>query len=434
MGLFCSKGRNHLEGYKELSKHSEIIKIDASAGFKVYFPTMSPNKKPIEFVVKPGDHVLEGQLIGHRTDFYVPIYSSVSGTVLENEKIFSAQIGTPIPHVVIESDGKHEIAKPLKTVTLADPKEAIFEAIKESGMVGMGGAGFPTYVKYMSDKPIDTIIANGVECEPFLTTDFVTCMKEASELLGGLELMMKASGASHAIVAIKVHKEEVRDAINNKLSTHPNITLMELPDLYPMGWEKVLIEECLGRTYEKLPADCGCIVNNSQTIINLYKVLTTGLPFTKRLVTVSGDAIKNPTNVLCSIGTLSNVLLEAAGGYSTDGEVSLLPGGPMCSKAQINDAFPILIQNGSLTVLKYKKLRTDACLSCGTCSAHCPAHLQPVEIKRAFEAKNVDRMIQLNAMSCVECGTCSFVCPSRIEVTDTIKKCKMLIRLRTPKK
>jgi electron transport complex protein RnfC len=432
MGLFASKGRNHLEGFKELSKHSEIINIEAIDGFKVYFPTMSPNKKTIEYLVKPGDYVFEGQKIGYRTDFYVPIYSSVSGTVLENEKIFSAQIGTLIPHVVIESDGKHQLAEPLKTVTLNNTKEEIFEAIKESGMVGMGGAGFPTYIKYLTDKPIDTIIANGVECEPFLTTDFVSAIKEADELLGGLELLMKASGAKKAIIAIKVHKEEERDAINKFLPEHPNITLIELPDLYPMGWEKVLIEETLGRTYEKLPADCGCIVNNTQTIISLYKILTTGRPVTKRLVTVSGDAIRNPSNVYINIGTLADSLISACGGYLEAGEISLIPGGPMCSKAATNDAFPMLLQMGSLTILKYKKLRVDACLRCGSCTSHCPAHLQPVEIKRAFDSKNVDRMIALNTMACVECGTCSFVCPSHIELTDYIKKSKGLVRLRMP--
>lgn len=430
MGLFASKGRNHLEGFKELSKHSEIITIDAVNGFKVYFPTMSPNKKPIEYAVKVGDYVKEGQLIGHRTDFYVPIYSSVSGTVLENEKIFSAQIGTLIPHLVIESDGKHELAEPLKTVTLDNSKEEIFAAIKESGMVGMGGAGFPTYIKYMTDKPIDTIIANGVECEPFLTTDFVSTVREADHLLDGMELLMKAIGAKNGVIAIKVHKEEIIEVLKKLLPEHPNITLKELPDLYPMGWEKVLIEETLGRTYEKLPADCGCIVNNSQTIINLYKILTTGRPFTNRLVTVSGDAIKNPTNVCVSLGTLSNLLIDACGGYSDEGEISVIPGGPMCSKAATNDSFPILTQMGSLTILKYKKLRVDACLRCGSCTSHCPAHLQPVEIKRAFDSKNVDRMIALDTMACVECGTCSFVCPSHIELTDYVKKSKGLVRLR----
>ena len=433
MGLFCSKGRNHIEGYKELSKHSEIISIEDNVGFKVYFPTMSPNKKPIEYLVKPGDHVKKGQLIGKRTDFYVPIYSSVSGEVVENEKVFSAQIGMAIPHLTIVSDGKQELEKPSKTFTLDNTKEEIIEGIKESGMVGMGGAGFPTYIKYTSDKPIDTIIANGVECEPFLTTDFVSAVNEAKELIGGLKFLMKASGATKAIIAIKVHKEEVRDAIRHQADENPDISLVELPDLYPMGWEKVLIKEVLGRTYEKLPAEAGVIVNNSQTIINLYKYLTLGTPITSRLVTVSGDAINNPTNITCPIGTLSDVLIKAAGGYSTDKAISLIPGGPMCSKAQINDSFPILMQMGSLTVLKYKKLRTDACLRCGSCSSHCPAHLQPVEIKQAFDNKNVDRMIQLNTMACVECGTCSYVCPSRIEVTDYVKKCKMLILLRQPK-
>lgn len=430
MGLFGSKGRKHLNGFKELSKHSPIVTVESKAGSKVYFPTMAPNRKAIEYTVKPGDTVLAGQRIGCRTDFYVPIYSSVSGKVLESEKVLSAQIGAPIPHLVIESDGENKMAEPLKTVSLESSKEEIFAAIKEAGIVGMGGAGFPTYIKYATDAKIDTLVINAVECEPFLTTDFVSAINEAKELVGGVQLLMKVIGAEKAIIALKVHKEEARDAIRAQLNGITNIEVREVPDVYPMGWEKVLIKEVTGRTYERLPSDCGIIENNSQTVISLYKVLTTGHPIVDRLVTVSGDAIKNPTNVSIKLGTLAKDLISACGGYSHDGEVSLIPGGPMCTKAVMNESFPMLLQMGSLTILKFKTLRADACLRCGACSAQCPAEIQPVELKRAFEAKDVERMIKLNALSCVECGTCSYVCPSRIEVTDYVKKCKAMVRLR----
>lgn len=431
MGLFGSKGRNHLNGYKELSKHSEIITLEANEGTKVYFPTMAPNKTAITYDVKEGDKVLAGQKIGTRTDFYVPIYSSVSGTVSANEKVFSTQLGMPIPHVVIVSDGKNELAEPLKTVTLDSSVDEIFDAIKESGICGMGGAGFPTYVKYSgkNNGKIHTLLINGVECEPYLTTDFVKSIEDADKVVAGAELLMKVCGAEKCLICLKVHKEEARDALKAACEGHANITVREVPDQYPMGWEKTLIQEVMKKTYERLPSEVGVIVNNLQTVLSMGDVLLTGRPVTDRLVTVSGDAIANPTNVRIKLGMTADLLINACGGYSAE-EVSLIPGGPMCSKSVSTDKFPMLLPMGSLTILKFKKMVADQCLRCGACSLNCPAQLQPVELKRAFECKDVDRMIALDAMSCVECGTCSYVCPSHIEVTDYVKKCKGLVRLR----
>lgn len=225
MILFRSVGRRHLNGYKELSKHSEIIDLGSKQGSKVFFPTMAPNNTPIKVLVNPGDKVKVGQKIAERTDFYVPIYSSVSGTVLEQENVFSTSANRPIKHIVIENDGLETPSNPLKTVSLDSSKEEIFEAIKEAGLVGLGGAGFPTYVKYNNPQNIHTLLVNGVECEPFLTTDFVAMQNDVDNLLIGCELLMKASGSQKAIIAIKVHKDEVKNAINAKLDGHPNISV-----------------------------------------------------------------------------------------------------------------------------------------------------------------------------------------------------------------
>lgn len=429
MGLFGSKVGNHLKGYKNLTKHEEVLILDCPKGHKVYFPTLAPNKTPINFDVKPGDKVKMGQRIGMRSDFYVPIYCSVSGTVLENENVFSPVHNGLIPHLVIESDGLNTQGKLLKTVTLESSQQEIMDAMKEAALVGMGGAGFPTYVKYNNPDDIDTLIVNGVECEPYLTTDFLMMQQEPERLLQGTQFLMKAFTCSRAVIAIKVGKPEVVAAIKPLADKYPEIDLVEVPDVYPMGWERVLIKQVLKRTYNKLPSECGVIVNNAQTIINLATCLLEGKVPTERLVTVSGNAIKEPHNVRCKIGTLASELIELCGGY-TEEEINLLPGGPMCSKAVTNDHFPILLPNGALTVLKHIKYNTVACLRCGTCTNSCPAGLQPVELKRAFEAKDVDRMLKLDVMACIECGTCSYVCPSKIEVTDYVKKCKALARLR----
>ena len=429
MILFRSVGRKHLNGFKELSKHSEIIKLGSKAESKVYFSTMAPNNTPIKILVNVGDHVKVGQKIAERTDFYVPIYSPVSGSVLEQENIFSTIANRPIKHVVIENDGNDETCEPLKTVTIESSQEEIFNAIKEAGLVGLGGAGFPTYVKYNNPKNIHTLLVNGVECEPFLTTDFVAMQNEVEYLLNGCELLMKASGANNAIIAIKVHKKEVVQAINAQLQGHPNIKVREVPDVYPMGWERTLIQQVFKRDYDRLPSEVGVVVNNAQTVISLGKVLLTGHPLTERLVTVSGNAVKNPSNVLCKIGTLAKELIDACGGI-TEEEVNLIPGGPMCSKSVSNDNFPMYMNMGALTILKDKEYKEEPCLRCGSCTHHCPSGLQPVEIRRALKAKDYDRMIKLNVMSCVECGLCSYSCPSRIELTDAMKNAKTVTKFK----
>lgn len=431
MSLFSSKGRRHINGHKELTKHAQIISIVSgeNAPKEVYFPTMAPNGKPITMCVNVGDSVKVGTRIGVRSDFYVPVYSSVSGVVKEQKMVFSADVGRPIQHLVIENDGQYVEEEPLKTVTLDSSKEEIFEAIKEAGLVGMGGAGFPTYVKYNNPSNIETLLVNGVECEPFLTTDFFAMQQRVDELLLGCEYLMKASGAKNAVIAFKVHKDEVKEALNAKISSHPSITIKEVPDQYPMGWERTLIKQVFKKEYDRLPSEVGIIVNNAQTVIELGRTLSTGKVVATRLVTVSGDGVNNPTNVLCPIGTLAKELVNACGGY-VEGDVNLIPGGPMCAKSVRQDDFAVTIPLGSLTVLKFKAYKTVACLRCGACSMNCPANLQPVELKIAFERKDVDRMEKLNIMSCVECGMCSYVCPSKIEVTDTIKKAKLIYKLR----
>lgn len=432
MGLFSSKGHQHLDGHKEMTKHKDVISILSGehAPKEVYFPSMSPNGKPIEFCVQPGDEVKVGTLIGKRTDFEVPIYSSVSGIVKENQNLLSPQVGRPIPHLVIENDMQYQGVEIDKNslISIDSSKEEIFEAIKKAGLVGMGGAGFPTYIKYNNPQNIDVILINGVECEPYLTTDFFAMQSEVDNLLLGAQLLIKAAGAQKAIIAFKVHKEEVRNLISQRLDEHPYVEYVEVPDQYPMGWERTLIKQVLKKEYNRLPSEAGVIVNNAQTVIEIAKTLTTGKVPSTRLVTVSGDGIKNPANVLCPIGTLACNLIAACGGYE-DGDINLIPGGPMCSKALKDDKFAMLLPNGSLTILKFKELNQVACLRCGACTMHCPANLQPVELKIAFERKDVDRLGKLEINSCVECGMCSYVCPSKIDVTEAIKKGKLIYKL-----
>ena len=431
MGILSSCGRKHLDGHKDLTHHDSFIDLSDKIG-KVYFPVVSPNGKEIELYVKEGDKVKVGTKLGCRLDFYVPIYSSVSGVVVAKEVLFNAAIGRPVSHIVIENDFKYEKEEVLNKVTLESSKEEIFAAIKEAGLVGLGGAGFPTYIKYNNPNGIHTLLINAVECEPYLTTDYHTIKEDTAYLLKGAQLLKKALGANEAIIAFKVKKDDMKAKILELLPEYEGIRVIEVPDVYPMGWERTLIKQVFKKTYDRLPSEVGVVVNNAQTVIALGHALLDGEVLSKRLVTVSGNGVANPNNVICPIGTSAIELIAACGGY-TDEDINLIPGGPMCGKAVVKDEFPIAPQIGSLTVLKHVQQVQQACLRCGECTMHCPAGLQPVEIQIAVKKGDVDRMLALDAKSCVECGMCSYVCPSHIEVTDNIRKAKLQIRLKEMK-
>ena len=202
--------------------------------------------------------------------------------------------------------------------------------------------------------------------------------------------------------------------------------------MYPMGWERTLVKQVFGKEYKVLPSEVGVVVNNAQTVISLGHALLDGEVLNKRIVTVSGDGVANPCNVICPIGTPAKELIEACGGYVGD-VINLIPGGPMCGKAVVKEDFPLAPQNDALTVLQYVKYDQQACLRCGECTMHCPAGLQPVEIQIAVKKGDVDRMLALQAKSCVECGMCSYVCPSHIDVTDNMRKAKLQIRVKEMK-
>lgn len=432
MGIFSSCGKKHLDGHKELTHHDTILDITDRVK-RVYLPVVSPNLKNIEILVKEGDEVKVGTRIGTRTDFYVPIYSPVSGVVVASEMRFDANAGRPVNHVVIENDFKYAKEENVLTkVTLESSQEEIFAAIKEAGLVGLGGAGFPTYVKYNNPKGINSLLINAVECEPYLTTDYHAIKNDTAYLLKGAQLLVKALGAKEAVIAFKVHKEDMKAKILELLPQYEGIRIVEVPDMYPMGWERTLVKQVFGKEYKVLPSEVGVVVNNAQTVISLGHALLDGEVLNKRIVTVSGDGVANPCNVICPIGTPAKELIEACGGYVGD-VINLIPGGPMCGKAVVKEDFPLAPQNDALTVLQYVKYDQQACLRCGECTMHCPAGLQPVEIQIAVKKGDVDRMLALQAKSCVECGMCSYVCPSHIDVTDNMRKAKLQIRVKEMK-
>ncbi len=432
MGIFSSRGKRHLDGHKDLTHHDDFIDIRGSVK-NIYIPIVLPNRKEIELMVKEGDSVKVGTRIGTRNDFYVPIYSPISGVVKGTVSRFDAINGRPVNHLVIENDFEYTREEcALRTVNLDNSQEEIFAAIKEAGLVGLGGAGFPTYIKYGKPVGIHSLLVNAVECEPYLTTDYHAIKNDAEYLLKGAQLLVKALGADQAIIAFKVHKEDMKDKILGLLPNYENVKIVEVPDAYPMGWERTLVRQVFKKEYNALPSEVGVVVNNAQTVISLGHALLDGEPLHHRLVTVSGDGIVNPNNVICPIYTPANEVIEACGGY-VDADINLIPGGPMCGKAVVKDEFALVPQMGALTVLKAVKYEQQACLRCGECTMNCPSGLQPVEIQIAVKKGDVERMLALKAKSCVECGMCSYVCPSHIDVVENMRKAKLQIRVKETK-
>ena len=428
MSFLIGPMRKHINGHKELTAHNEILKVENIE--KVFLPLAMGNAK-IDVLVKEGDLVKVGDKVANRNDhFYVPVFAPVSGKVLGIEKRMGANL-KPTDHLVIENDGKFTKAENLSTLSLTASREEIIDFIKDKGLVGCGGAGFPTYIKYQTDK-CETLIINAVECEPYITSDARGIELYQDYLKEGVLAMFKASAAKVCYVGIKESKKELISILQDLFKDAQGVEVKAVPDVYPMGWERTLLFELIHKRYDKLPIEVGCIVSNATTAIMLGKAMKNGEPIVEKIVTVSGDAIKEPHNVMCPIGTPFAVLIDMCGGYTTD-RISLIAGGPMMGGAVIKDEVCVGLAANAITVLKYQDIEPLKCLRCGQCVEHCPSGLQPVNIANAYKANDVDRLAKLKPMDCIECGMCTYICPSKIEVTENVRKAKRVMALRMKK-
>lgn len=430
MNIFSSLVPVKLDGHKSITSHASVKDVSPQAIEQVYLSIVAPNGVEIELFVKEGDRVQVGTLIGKRKDMYVPFYASISGIIKAKVNLYNPVVGRATAHLQIENDFKYESAPLLKRYSFESTSEELIQGIKEAGITGLGGAGFPTYIKYegAKGKPVDMVIINGVECEPYLSTDYHASQLYAQEVMEGAELLRLAAQAKEAWIAFKNTKMAIKDAIAPFLDRFPHISIKTVPDAYPMGWESTLIKQLTGRSYQKLPIEARCIVNNITTAIHVARALLQGKPILERIVTISGEGIKSPTNVKAPVGTLVSKLVTEAGGYSLE-EATAFLGGPMSAKAVMDDKFALQQHFGAYTVLPPQKNSEEPCLRCGACTAACPAFLQPIEIKNALDSDNTARLLKLDAMKCVECGLCSYVCPSKIEVTEAVRKSKVKVRI-----
>lgn len=424
------KGGINPPGYKELTNGKPIVK--ANDPKIVYIPLQQHIGAPCDPVVEVGEYVKVGQKIGESPAFVsAPIHSSVSGIVKSIEPLHTPS-GSKSNTIIIENDGLdeiHESVKPKGNLEDLSPKE-IIQIIKDAGITGMGGAGFPTHVKLSPppEKKIDTFILNGAECEPFLTPDHRSMLEMFERIIYGTKALMKALGVESGIIAIEKNKMDAIEAFRTILKDSDNITIVTMETKYPQGDEKRIINAIIRREVPSggLPMDVGCVVNNVATAKAIADAIIDGKPSYERIVTVTGHIVKEPMVLLTKIGTPIQELIDQCGGF-TEAPGKIITGGPMMGKSQFSTEVPVIKTTGGILGLSKedtKPAEVLPCIRCGQCLDVCPVYLQPLFISGYALQNRFDDAEKYNAMDCVECGACSFICPAKRPLAESIKLAK----------
>lgn len=426
MSLLTFKGGIHPYEGKELTM-DKPIETYLPKGELVY-PLSQHIGAPAKSVVKKGDRVLVGQRIAEAGGFVsAHIHASVSGTVKNIEPRLTTG-GTKTESIIIENDGEYEVMeRPAPANWQEMDRKDLLEVIQDAGIVGMGGAGFPTHVKLSPKNPdsIDYIIVNGSECEPYLTSDYRRMLEEPEKVVTGLEIVLHMFPQASGIIAIEDNKPEAIRIMKEQTADHPKIQVNVMKTKYPEGAERQLIYANTGRYINSgmLPADAGCIVHNVDTVTAIYKAVVEGVPLIDRIITISGDDIVDPKNFKVLLGTSLQELIEAAGGYLDGEPEKIISGGPMMGKAMFSTEVPAV--KGSSAVLCMKKDEVAACepsncIRCGRCVAVCPGRVNPTKLASLAEHGKLDAFVEQDGMECCECGCCSYVCPAKRHLTQTI--------------
>jgi len=381
--------------------------------------------------VKVGDEVFVGQKIGDSDAFLsLPIHSSVSGKVVAISD-YSLANGKTCKAVEIETDGKQTIS-PNISKPIISSKESFLNAVRESGSCGLGGAGFPTYIKLDSKTPIDTLIINAAECEPYITSDYRQMMETPNDIINGIKFVMQCLDIPKTKIAIESNKAKAIELLRKLTESSPEIEVVSLPSRYPQGAEKVIIYSTTGRIVEEgqLPSEQGVIVINVSTVAFIYQYMQNGIPLVSKRITVEGDAIKKPCNVFVPIGTSVSDILSFAEA-KTDEIKKLIFGGPMMGMSIHSFETPIVKTSNSVLAFKtYTEQVESACIRCGRCISVCPMNLMPTELEKAYIHKNVKDLEQLKVVLCMNCGCCSYACPANRKLAESHQLAKALIQKR----
>ena len=431
MATMTFSGGIHPYDGKDLSKDKPIVEV-LPKGDLVY-PLSQHIGAPATAIVNKGDRVLVGQKIAESSAFVsAPIYASVSGVVkaVEPRRVVT---GDSVMSIVVENDGLYEAVEPMPAINLKKAtREEIIERVKEAGIVGMGGAGFPTFIKLSPKEPeeIDYVIVNCAECEPYLTSDYRRMLEEPEKVIKGLKVILKLFPNAQGILGVEDNKKDCIELLRELTRFEKRISVKSLKTKYPQGAERQLIFATTGRCINStmLPADVGCVVNNVDTVVAIYHAVFEGKPLMERIVTVTGDAIKNPRNFKVRIGTNYHELIEEAGGFVQD-PVKIISGGPMMGFGIFDLDVPTTKTASALLCLTkddVSEMEPSPCIKCGRCVEVCPGRVLPSKLMVAALHDDEETFLKLNGMECCECGCCSYVCPAKRPLTQSIKSMRKM--------
>lgn len=425
MKLLTFKGGIHPNDGKQLAKDKPIVSVFPKE--ELVYPLSQHIGAPAKPIVNVGDRVLKGQKIAEAGGFVsASIFASVSGEVKGIQKRFNPS-GAKVDSIIVENDFQYEEVvyppvKPLEEMT----KEEIIDRIKETGIVGMGGAGFPTHVKLSPKEPekIDYVIANCAECEPYITADYRRMLENPEELISGMRVVLKIFPQAKGIFGVEDNKPDCIEKLRELTENEPRMEVKALKTKYPQGAERQLIFATTGRAINSsmLPADAGCVVDNVETMIAIHTAVVEGKAVTERIVTLSGDAVKEPGNFKVLFGTNHQEVIEAGGGFKNPPE-KIISGGPMMGFAMFTTDTPITKTSSSILAFTKDEVKANeptACINCGRCVEVCPSRIIPSRLADLAERHDEEGFKKLEGLECIECGSCSYVCPAKRQLKQSI--------------
>lgn len=419
--------------HRKHTQNKPVLKMDPPQ--TVAIPMSMHIGAPATPIVKVGDLVKVGQKIAEATErISTPFHASVSGKVTKIVDFLAAN-GKTVPAVVIESDGEMTVDESIAPPTVTN-REQLINAVKESGIVGLGGAGFPTHVKLdVEPESIDWLIVNGAECEPYVTSDTVTMTTRRDDMAVALRALARHLGIKQAVIGIENNKQKAiaeMKLLAKDVAEDIALTVKALPSKYPQGGEKVLVYHTVGREIPagKLPSDVGCVVLNCTTVAAIGAYLTTGMPLVEKCITVDGGCVANPQNVVVPVGTSMADVFAVCGGLTAQPE-KLIYGGPMMGITVPSDTAPVMKNSNAILALTGKEAwlpKTTACIRCGACTNVCPFGLAPAAISHALGKQDAEALESLAVNACMECGCCSFICPANRPLVQNNKLGKAFLR------